>query len=202
MWINTCSCLPALCFCSFHCIVTYSNEIRVAYIESELAKRRLGDTSPQSTPRDDRADSEDDDDDDEASTTDMKFAQRQPASMGKIHEIDLGKDASLRNAERTDLAIRRQKGEIVPVAEAPKKPRKPRLGRDGKPMKPRPRRRRNSDDIKRDQLVEQVLRESKRRSLLFTCQPSIQTGPGSDLLYSGHLRRARGAEEGRRARSR
>jgi len=45
--------------------------------------------------------------------------------------------------------------------EKPRKPRKPRIGRDGKLMKPRPRKRRNSEDIKRDQLVEQVLRESR-----------------------------------------
>lgn len=37
---------------------------------------------------------------------------------------------------------------------------KVRLGKNGKPR--RTRRRRNSDDMKRDKLVEEVLRESKR----------------------------------------
>ncbi len=38
--------------------------------------------------------------------------------------------------------------------------RKPKLGKDGKPW--RGRKRRTSDDIKRDKLVEEVLRESRR----------------------------------------
>ncbi|KAI9876808.1 MAG: hypothetical protein M1823_007209, partial [Watsoniomyces obsoletus] len=40
-------------------------------------------------------------------------------------------------------------------------PRKPRLGHDGKPLRPRPRKHRNSEDIARDALVEQVLHEHK-----------------------------------------
>lgn len=41
-------------------------------------------------------------------------------------------------------------------------PKKVRLGRDGKPW--RGRKRRGSDDVKRDQLVEQFLHENKRES--------------------------------------
>ena len=41
-------------------------------------------------------------------------------------------------------------------------PRKPRLGRDGKPLRrPRPPKRRNSEDLARDALVEQVLHEHR-----------------------------------------
>jgi len=43
----------------------------------------------------------------------------------------------------------------------PAKPRRARLGRDGRPLKPRPRKRRNSEDVKRDALVEEVLKESR-----------------------------------------
>ena len=41
-----------------------------------------------------------------------------------------------------------------------------RLGKDGKPW--RPRNRRGSDDIKRDQLVEQFLHENRRESFVAT----------------------------------
>jgi hypothetical protein len=138
--------------------------IRMAYVDSEMAKRRLGHNLPSSTTKNYSIQtSESDSDGYENSRKDKPLAQRHPASLGKIHEIDLGTDASLRNAERTETAIRRaQNGEQLPDPdEKPLKPRKLRVGRDGKPMKPRPRKRRNSEDIKRDQLVEQVLRESR-----------------------------------------
>lgn len=95
------------------------------------------------------------------------FAQRQPVSLGKIQEIDLGQDAMLRNARRTEMAVRKQNGEVVFEEERPPKPRKIRIGRDGKPMRPRrgPKRR-NSEDVQRDKLVEEVLRETKRKLLL------------------------------------
>jgi hypothetical protein len=136
----------------------------MAYIDFEMAKRRLGGNLPSSATNNDSVhNSQSDSDGYDDSTNDKRLVQRHPASLGKIHEIDLGADASLRNAERTETAIRRaQNGEPLPDPdEKPLKPRKPRMGRDGKPMKSRPRKRRNSEDIKRDQLVEQVLRESR-----------------------------------------
>jgi hypothetical protein len=162
MWISICSLFPQT-----HTIYpceTVTNVIRMAYIDSEMAKRRLGQKLPSSTTNNDRVHtSESDSEGNEDSSSDKRLAQRNPASLGKIHEIDLGADASLRNVERTETAIRRaQNGEPLPDPdEKPRKPRKPRIGRDGKPMKPRLRKRRNSEDIKRDQLVEQVLRESR-----------------------------------------
>jgi hypothetical protein len=88
---------------------------------------------------------------------------RQPAGVGKLLEIDLGPDTTLENIARTAAAQRRlETGE--PEALPAKPAKKPRLGRDGKPW--RPRKGRNEDDIKRDQLVEAVLRESKCRLLL------------------------------------
>jgi Hepatocellular carcinoma-associated antigen 59 len=136
----------------------------MAYVDSEMAKRRLSQNLPTSKPNSNSVHtSESESDGYEESTDDKRVAQRHPASLGKIHEIDLGADASLRNAERTETAIRRAQNAESPLDqdEKPRKPRKPRMGRDGKPMKPRPRKRRNSEDIKRDQLVEQVLRESR-----------------------------------------
>ena len=82
--------------------------------------------------------------------------QRQPAALGKLHEIDLGPDATLRNIARTEAAQRKLEG-IEP--EVDESTGSVRLRRDGKPYGWR--RRRNSNDIKRDKLVEDVMRESK-----------------------------------------
>lgn len=146
--------------------MTLADKIRVAYIDAEMAKRRPGQEvllRATADPVEDQSSGLDSDDFEEEISKDRRIAQRHPASLGKIHEIDLGADATLRNLQRTQTAIRRtQNGRVVPVEEEkPRKPRKPRMGRDGKPMKPRPGKRRNSEDIKRDQLVEQVLKESR-----------------------------------------
>jgi hypothetical protein len=68
----------------------------------------------------------------------------------------------VRNIAMTERARRRLAGEKVEEEEEDTdsaKPRKVRLGRDGKPW--RPRKRRASEDIKRDQLVEQLLHENR-----------------------------------------
>lgn len=72
------------------------------------------------------------------------------AGMGKIEEVDI---APMEN--RTEEKWRRlENGEFEQVATG-----KVRTGRDGKPR--RPPKRRPSEDIRRDQMVEAVLRESK-----------------------------------------
>ena len=76
---------------------------------------------------------------------------RQPAALGRLHEIDLGPDATARNIALTEAAQRRLDGQ-------PEEEEKPRLRRDGKPFR---RKRRTSTDIKRDKLVEEVMRESR-----------------------------------------
>lgn len=134
-----------------------TNKSRVAYIESEMARRRLGQALP--APSNIMSSTHDLLDCEDPGPSDMPTSQRQPAALGKIHEIDLGRDASLRNQQRTELAMRRARGEEVPPEE-PVVVKKPRLGRNGKPR--RGPKRRNSDDVKRDQLVEQVLHESRR----------------------------------------
>ena len=82
--------------------------------------------------------------------------QRQPAALGKLHEIDLGPDATLRNIARTEAAQRRLGGGEPDIDISTGKVR---LRRDGKPYGWR--KRRNSDDVKRDKLVEEVMRESR-----------------------------------------
>ncbi|OAL01463.1 hypothetical protein IQ06DRAFT_141655 [Phaeosphaeriaceae sp. SRC1lsM3a] len=75
---------------------------------------------------------------------------RMAAGMGKIEEVDI---APMEN--RTEEKWRRlENGEFEQVATG-----KVRTGRDGKPR--RPPKRRPSEDIRRDQMVEAVLRESK-----------------------------------------
>ncbi|KAK2628073.1 hypothetical protein QTJ16_002719 [Diplocarpon rosae] len=159
------------------------NRHMMAYIDSELAKRRAVEGShapslifPGAAPTAASASAS------ASSTTatgsgsgsandharvkvDIAEMQRQPATIGKLQEIDLGDEARDRNIERTNNARRRLGGEIVEegVSEdesgRKKKKKKVRLNRDGSVWVPR--KRRGSDDIKRDQLVEAVLRENR-----------------------------------------
>jgi hypothetical protein len=82
--------------------------------------------------------------------------EREPASLGRLHEIDLGQEAKLRNIERTEAATRGfASGESQPDRDrpGPAEDSKSRRNRKG----------RTSADIERDRLVEEVLRESKRK---------------------------------------
>lgn len=117
----------------------------MAFIDAEIAKRRQGISVTSSS-------------EDAASSTTVPNAsttlpQRQPATLGKLHEIDLGPDATLTNIERTAAAQRKLEG----VAGEGLPPQ--RLGRDGKPW--RGKKRRTSEDVRRDKLVEEVLRDSR-----------------------------------------
>ncbi|KAF3917370.1 hypothetical protein ABW21_db0203102 [Orbilia brochopaga] len=131
------------------------------FIEAQLAKRRLEETS-QPLPMTD-----DDDDSDEkrvypAPLTSTKISERRigkwpvrpdfrGATLGKLQEIDLGAESTRKNVERTEEAKRRlAAGEPFrePEPEDPKK-------------KKRSKRRRNSLDAERDKLVEEVLKESR-----------------------------------------
>ena len=123
--------------------------VRMAYIDSELAKRRQAQASMSAN------------DGQDSTVTSMGLGpdltvNREPASLGKLQEIDLGPDATARNIAATEAAKRRLAGEVSEHEEVPVKVR---LRRDGKPW--RPRKRRNSEDVRRDQLVEEVMRESK-----------------------------------------
>jgi hypothetical protein len=82
--------------------------------------------------------------------------------MGKLHEVDLGPDATARNIERTEAAWKKLEGRDNEM----KTTEKVRLGKNGKPRwQPK---RRNSEDMRRDQMVEAVLREAKRAFAMHT----------------------------------
>lgn len=121
---------------------TATNAARLAYIDAEIAKmHRQKDQPFKDHPT--------------VPVIGQRNAElqkgRQPAALGRLHEIDLGPDATARNIALTEAAHRRLDG-------APEEDEKPCLRRDGKPFR---RKRRTSTDIKRDQLVEEVMRESK-----------------------------------------
>jgi hypothetical protein len=78
--------------------------------------------------------------------TDNQVSNRVAAGQGRLEEVDLAADST-----RTHKDWARLEG----TAPAPRV----RLGRDGKPW--RPRKRRNSDDLRRDAAVEAVLKEAK-----------------------------------------
>lgn len=123
------------------------------YIESELARRQDRDNTAESTTMDARENQQN------VNRTQEKFSLRDPAALGKLHEIDLGQETKLQNIARTEAATRRLAGNRSPSPDDEAASQTTRLGKDGKPW--RGRRRRNSEDIERDRLVEEVLRESK-----------------------------------------
>ncbi|KAI1931945.1 hypothetical protein LOZ65_000979 [Ophidiomyces ophidiicola] len=127
----------------------------MAYIESEISKRHR--QSPVADSVSNQACFEGH----TRQEREMRLPQRQPATLGKLHEIDLGPDSKLRNIERTEAATRSLVGgELTSQVDGRDTlAKRGRLDKDGKPW--RYRNRRNSDDIRRDQLVEEVLRESK-----------------------------------------
>ena len=142
----------------------------MAYIDSELAKRRQQQmkTSQASISESIGVTS--------ANSTMDAATKKQPAALGKLHEIDLGPDATLTNIVRTEEAKRKLE---CGTPEIVQQVGKIRLGRDGKPR--RPRKRRNSDDVKRDKLVEEVMKESKRESDLCKLNTLRLTLPVVDI---------------------
>ncbi|KAI1383341.1 hepatocellular carcinoma-associated antigen 59-domain-containing protein [Hypoxylon trugodes] len=153
------------------------------YIEAELAKRHSAIASSSSTSRSaaqGRSSNQKEDGQQlqsrfnssfESTATSSSSTAPRPeplynrALQGQLMEIDLGDEARSRNEARTERATRRMHGEAVEDDDEEQQgnhnrpPKKVRLGRDGKPW--RPRNRRNSDDIRRDQLVEEILRENR-----------------------------------------
>lgn len=146
--------------------VMETNKIRMDYIETELAKRHKqqmpADTANPNISAANQARS------DVLSTT--VALQREPASLGKLHEIDLGQETKLQNIARTEAATKRLVGDDRGASPAyeDSTPSIAASGKDGKPW--RNRKRRNSEDIERDRLVEEVLRESKCMSCVLELQ--------------------------------
>lgn len=128
-----------------------TDKIRMSYIESEMAKRYRHNATADTTESDPAST-------DEATSgqPSSSLPQREPASLGKLHEIDLGQEAKLRNIARTEEATRKlaHDGDMHSADD--------QAASSGAGERSwRHRKRRTSEDIKRDRLVEEVLRESK-----------------------------------------
>lgn len=119
----------------------------MTYIDSQLATRNAAQSTRLNTNQiGDKVDS---------TSKDHRKDQslhKQPAALGKLMEIDLGPDARAKNIAATEAARRGEP--LVDEEEGTKGKGK------GKPHWRR--RRRNSEDIRRDLIVEQVLKESRR----------------------------------------
>ncbi|KAI1382327.1 hepatocellular carcinoma-associated antigen 59-domain-containing protein [Hypoxylon crocopeplum] len=147
------------------------------YIEAELAKRHNAIASSSSHARGiahGRSSSQDPRSMDASTTVPKPEQLNNRALQGQLMEIDLGDEARSRNEALTERARRRLQGESIEDEEQSGRPRKVRLGKDGKPW--RSRNRRNSDDIRRDQLVEEILREN-RLDVYETPTPPPIAGP-------------------------
>ncbi len=133
----------------------------MAYIDSELARLHHGDDGNAASGAGPSS---------SGSTTHANppgQRPRQPATLGKLHEVDLGPSNKLQNIERTEAATKKVGGGLLD--ESNEGETKPKLGKNGKPW--RNRKRRTSEDVKRDQLVEEVLRESRRMCSSFSISP-------------------------------
>ncbi|KAJ6113750.1 hypothetical protein N7523_007067 [Penicillium sp. IBT 18751x] len=153
----------------------------MAYIDSEMAKRyrrspHLENTSLDRPSREPTG-----------GQTVAGQLEREPASLGRLHEIDLGHETKLQNIARTEAATRQLVGneDSPPRGEAASQ--SDRLGpsenawRKGK--------RRTSADIERDRLVEEVLRESKL---------DVYDEPDDEVPHDGQAADDRIAEQFRR----
>ncbi|KAF8456753.1 hepatocellular carcinoma-associated antigen 59-domain-containing protein [Kalaharituber pfeilii] len=131
----------------------------VAYIETEMEKRRLASAGLLDANNSNLTFTSTSSNYPITSIDTTKSAFWQPtrpadrgATLGKLHEVDLGEENKLRNITRTQEATRRLEGG-EPMEDVQMD------GANGK--KGYRRRRRNSQDIQRDKLVEEVLKESK-----------------------------------------
>lgn len=132
-----------------------TNKIRMAYIDSEMARRyqrsRHPDSQEVNRPISQQS---------AGGHSIPGQPEREPASLGKLHEIDLGQETKLQNIARTEAATRELVGDEDSPAPGEPSTQTARPGPDDKPW--RNRKRRTSADTERDRLVEEVLRESKR----------------------------------------
>ncbi|KAJ5901093.1 hypothetical protein N7504_007086 [Penicillium tannophilum] len=124
----------------------------MAFIDSEMAKRSHRSPLPDNSEAHKLAETQ------TTSEGSIQEQQRAPASLGKLHEIDLGQETTMQNIARTEAARRRMAGD----EDSPESGETQlHAGRSG-PDKPwRNRKRRTSADIERDRLVDEVMRESR-----------------------------------------
>ncbi|KAM0305683.1 hypothetical protein ACHAPM_002068 [Fusarium culmorum] len=118
------------------------------YIESRLSNRAVRDSS-QTTSSASASDPAR-----QSSTTATKHETGRAVMQGQLMEIDLGDHTQDSSAARNGRA-----GQGDGTAGGERRAKKPRLRRDGKPW--RPRNRRDSDAAKRDQIVDEILRETR-----------------------------------------
>ncbi|KAK0389665.1 hypothetical protein NLU13_3240 [Sarocladium strictum] len=149
-------------------VSTLNDKHMTEYIESRLSRRAEPSTS---SPTNDHSSSQTHNPSLPSATVARAGAKHstavdptveQPTRQGRLMEVDL-----------SEVPIRRPPQQVSGLAPAPKKQR---LGPDGKPW--RGRKRRASDDIKRDQLVEEFLHEN-RLDVYDTAQPENSV-PGGD----------------------
>ncbi|KAF8455492.1 hypothetical protein BGX38DRAFT_1258030 [Terfezia claveryi] len=149
----------------------------VAYIESQMEKRRLASTTTTTTTDLSTATNLTASPSTvHPSTTINNSAFWQPtrpidrgATLGKLHEVDLGEENKLKNIHRTAEATRRLEDTTPTTTDDPQSS-----------SKSRKRRRRNSQDIHRDKLVEEVLKESKLQVDLYDDAPSPSPHPSDE----------------------
>ena len=143
---------------------TATNKSRVAYIDSELAKRRSTahalTTTTSATEQSQQPQSHRDHGYQSGNpSTSIQPSTRQPTSQGLLNEVEV-EDKAPHSFDP-----------------APPKPRKPRLDRFGRPLPPRkPRKGPASEDIARDKLVEDILYESGPLDVYQQPQRSLNTG--------------------------
>ncbi|KAH8704718.1 hepatocellular carcinoma-associated antigen 59-domain-containing protein [Talaromyces proteolyticus] len=122
------------------------------YIESELSKRQNRSQRGEGSTAASRADTAD-----ASHLRKDSFSRREPASLGKLQEIDLGQEAKLQNIARTEAATRLMVGNPS-LSAVGSSPNKSQVGKD---IHMGRNRMRNCEDLERDRLVDEVLRESK-----------------------------------------
>ncbi|OKL55640.1 hypothetical protein UA08_09107 [Talaromyces atroroseus] len=158
------------------------NKHMMEYIESELAKRQNRTQAHDERPTADRHGKLDGD----HSFTNA-FSKREPATLGKLHEIDLGQEAKLQNIARTEAATRRMAGNPSGATDDElQSPGQLEAGKNSKTWRSRPR---NREDIERDRLVEEVLRESKLDVYDEPEQPAMQDDQAADDRIAEQFRR-------------
>ncbi|KAJ6086024.1 hypothetical protein N7486_010305 [Penicillium sp. IBT 16267x] len=124
----------------------------MAFIDSEMAKRSQRSPLPDNSRPYESAETQN------ASEPSLHELQRAPASLGKLHEIDLGQETTMQNIARTEAARRRMAGDEDSSTPGESEPH---AGRSGSEKPWRNRKRRTSADIERDRLVDEVMRESR-----------------------------------------
>jgi hypothetical protein len=127
-----------------------ANNSRAAYVDARMSEMRPASNmphAPAASPPPAQPDGR----------TEPILRGKQPAGAGKLHEIDLGPDATRLNVLRTQAAAARINDQGVYVEEPQPPPTGPkaRFRRGRRP-------RRTSEDLERDHLVDTLLAEAKR----------------------------------------